>query len=98
MARRTQPSSVEDDFPPGIYLTDGESLFNVVSTLPHEPSLRLIEDCGTLEILMVHVDGLRAPVVRRVEMDDEPSLDDPPDAFGDVEPAPMRRRPMGARH
>jgi hypothetical protein len=28
--------------------------------------LRLIEDCSTLEVLMIHVDGLRSPRVRRV--------------------------------
>jgi hypothetical protein len=66
--KRTQPCTHPDDpFVPGVYLTDGTSLFNVVGALPHEPSLRLVEDCGTLEILMVHVDGLRAPGVRRVK-------------------------------
>lgn len=65
--KRTQPAAGRDDpFSPGVYLTDGSSLFNVVGELPHEPSLRLVEDCSTLEILMVHVDGLRAPGVRRV--------------------------------
>lgn len=66
--KRAQPCAHPDDpFLPGVYLTDGTSLFNVVGALPHEPSLRLVEDCGTLEILMVHVDGLRAPSVRRVK-------------------------------
>jgi hypothetical protein len=66
--KRTQPGAdLDDPFLPGVYLTDGTSLFNVVGALPHEPSLRLVEDCGTLEILMVHVDGLRAPGVRRVD-------------------------------
>jgi hypothetical protein len=98
MARRTQPSSIDDDFPPGVYLTDGSSLFSVVGELPHEPSLRLVEDCGTLEILMVHVDGLRAPGVRRVEIDGEPGPDTAPDAFEDAEPpSTRRRRTTGAR-
>lgn len=67
MSRSRSPAvQIEDPFAPGVYLTDGISLFNVVDTLPHEPSLRLVEDCITLEILMVHVDGLRAPGVRRV--------------------------------
>lgn len=64
--KRTQPSAPDDPFAPGVYLTDGSSLFNIVGELPHEPSLRLVEDCSTLEILMVHVDGLRSPTVRRV--------------------------------
>lgn len=62
-----QPTEEADDaFAPGAYLTDGNSLFNVVGELPHEPSLRLVEDCCTLEVLMVHIDGLRSPQVRRV--------------------------------
>lgn len=65
-----------DPFSPGVYLTDGTSLFNIVGELPHEPSLRLVEDCSTLEILMVHVDGLRAPGVRRIEADAVELLDD----------------------
>ncbi len=65
--KRTPPSIPTDDpFAPGVYLTDGTSLFNIVGELPHEPSLRLVEDCTTLEILMIHVDGLSAPGVRRV--------------------------------
>jgi len=70
MARKrtaTPPNRSVDPFAPGVYLTDGSALFNVVGELPHEPSLRLVEDCSTLEILMVHVDGLRGPGVRRVE-------------------------------
>ncbi len=69
MARKRAAPSIEidDPFTPGVYLTDGSSLFNIVGVLPHEPSLRLVEDCSTLEILMVHVDGLSAPGVRRVE-------------------------------
>lgn len=69
MSRKRTPLSVQSDdpFAPGVYLTDGSSLFNIVGELPHEPSLRLVEDCSTLEILMVHVDGLRAPGVRRVQ-------------------------------
>lgn len=69
MSRKRTPLSVQSDDPyaPGVYLTDGSSLFNIVGELPHEPSLRLVEDCSTLEILMVHIDGLRAPGVRRVQ-------------------------------
>lgn len=70
MARKrtaNPPRRSADPFAPGVYLTDGSALFNIVGELPHEPSLRLVEDCSTLEILMVHVDGLRGPGVRRVE-------------------------------
>lgn len=67
MSDRDNTGSEQDDaFAPGVYLTDGNSLFNIVGELPHEPSLRLIEDCSTLEVLMIHVDGLRSPRVRRV--------------------------------
>lgn len=58
----------DEAFAPGVYLTDGNSLFNIVGELPHEPSLRLVEDCSTLEVLMIHVDGLRSPRVRRVHV------------------------------
>jgi hypothetical protein len=65
--KQTSPPDRRDErFAPGAYLTDGTSLFNIVGELPHEPSLRLVEDCGTLEILMIHVDGLCAPGVREV--------------------------------
>jgi hypothetical protein len=60
------PDWRDEQFAQGAYLTDGTSLFNIVGELPHEPSLRLVEDCSTLEILMVHVDGLCAPGVREV--------------------------------
>lgn len=67
---QTERSTEADEaFAPGVYLTDGNSLFNIVGELPHEPSLRLVEDCGTLEVLMIHVDGLRSPRVRRVHAD-----------------------------
>lgn len=70
MSRKRTSLSVQDDpYAPGVYLTDGSSLFHIVGDLPHEPSLRLVEDCSTLEILMVHVDGLRGPGVRRVQAD-----------------------------
>lgn len=70
MARKRTANPLRPDadpFAPGVYLTDGSSLFNIVGELPHEPSLRLVEDCSTLEILMVHIDGLQGPGVRRVE-------------------------------
>jgi hypothetical protein len=67
--KRTSLCAQDNPFAPGVYLTDGSSLFHIVGELPHEPSLRLVEDCSTLEILMVHIDGLRAPGVRRVQAD-----------------------------
>lgn len=79
MARKrtaTPSHNHADPFAPGVYLTDGTSLFNIVGELPHEPSLRLVEDCSTLEILMVHVDGLRAPGVRRIDVDTVDLLDE----------------------
>lgn len=71
----TLTTEPEDAFAPGVYLTDGNSLFNIVGELPHEPSLRLIEDCSTLEVLMIHVDGLRSPRVRRVHAEHEDMAD-----------------------
>lgn len=75
-----------DPFAPGVYLTDGSSLFNIVGELPHEPSLRLVEDCSTLEILMVHIDGLSGPGVRRVETAARGSADESECIDGAVEP------------
>jgi hypothetical protein len=68
-------SGGQDEFAPGVYLTDGSSLFNIVGELPHEPSLRLVEDCSTLEVLMIHVDGLRSPRVRRVQAQREDEIE-----------------------
>ncbi|MCL2769430.1 MAG: hypothetical protein FWD42_04885 [Solirubrobacterales bacterium] len=68
MSRRRVHRERPDPLGPGAYLTDGNALFSVVGELPHEPSLRLIEDCRTLEILMVHVDDLQAPTVRHVHV------------------------------
>lgn len=58
-ARTTQPQEPrEDPFPVGSYLTNGGSLIGVVGVLPQEPSLRLVEDCQTLEITVVSVQDL----------------------------------------
>jgi hypothetical protein len=53
---------------PGAYLTDGNALFSVLDELPEAPSLRLLEDCRTLEILVVHVDDLCGLGVREVHI------------------------------
>jgi hypothetical protein len=71
MPRRRAHRDRPDPLGPGAYLTDGNALFSVVGELPHEPSLRLIEDCRTLEILMVHIDDLKAPAVRHVHASHE---------------------------
>jgi hypothetical protein len=52
--------STADAFCPGAYLTDGISLYGVVSELPQAPSLRLVEDCRTLDVLIMTVDELIA--------------------------------------
>jgi hypothetical protein len=55
---------------PGAYLTDGSALFSVLGELPDEPSLCLLEDCLTLEVLVVHVDDLLGSEVREVHAAD----------------------------
>jgi hypothetical protein len=49
-----------DPFAVGSYLTDGDALLGVVGALPQDASLRLVENCRTLEISVVSVDALRA--------------------------------------
>lgn len=89
--KRAKPyADPADPLAPGVYVTDGTSLFNIVGELPHEPSLRLVEDCSTLEILMVHVDGLRSPGVRRVyaeEIEDPQAAEEHPVADAEHESA-----------
>lgn len=55
-----------DPFAVGSYLTDGTTLLGVVGELPQEPSLRLVENCRTLEVSVVSVDALRARGVQPV--------------------------------
>lgn len=50
---------VLDPFAVGSYLTRDGALLGIVGELPQEPSLRLVEDCRTLEITVVSVDILR---------------------------------------
>jgi len=47
-------------FPVGSYATDGTTLLGILGVLPQEPSLRLVEDCRTLEVMVVTVDMLQA--------------------------------------
>jgi len=49
-----------DPFAVGSYLTADGALLGIVGELPQEPSLRLVEDCRTLEITLVSVEALRA--------------------------------------
>jgi hypothetical protein len=60
------PDLALDTFPVGTYLTDGTALLGVVGELPQEPSLRLVENCRTLEVMVLTVDTLRERGVRRV--------------------------------
>jgi hypothetical protein len=55
-----------DLFAVGSYLTDGTTLLGVVGELPQEPSLRLVENCRTLEVSVISVDALRARGVQPV--------------------------------
>lgn len=63
---RTPRPRTRDLLAPGTYLTDGSALFSVLGELPDEPSLRLLEDCRTLDILVVHVEDLQGSDVREV--------------------------------
>ncbi len=53
------PAPTLDPFAVGSYVTDGDALLGIVGDLPQEPSLRLVEDCRTLQITVVSVDALR---------------------------------------
>lgn len=53
-------------FATGEYLTDGNALFAVVGELPQAPTLRLIEHCTTLDVLIVSVEDLRTAGMRPV--------------------------------
>lgn len=49
-----------DPFAVGAYLTARGELYSVVGELPQDPTLRLVEDCRTLEVALVSVEALRA--------------------------------------
>jgi hypothetical protein len=66
--RRAVGSELARLLKPGTYLTDGNALFSVMGELPDEPSLRLLEDCRTFDVLVVHVDDLRGSRVREVRV------------------------------
>lgn len=50
----------------GSYVTCDGALLGIVGALPQEPSLRLVEDCRTLEIMVLSVSDLRAAGVQQV--------------------------------
>lgn len=60
------PNRILDPFAVGSYLTDGTTLLGVVGELPQDTSLRLVENCRTLEVSVVSVDALRARGVQPV--------------------------------
>jgi hypothetical protein len=76
--RSRAPLETVQSFRPGTYLTDGTSLFSVVGELPQEPSLRLVEDCRTLEILMIHINDLATAGVREVRTQQNRRSPQPP--------------------
>jgi hypothetical protein len=53
-------------FPTGQYLTDGTALFAVVGELPQAPTLRLVEHCSTLDVLIISIEDLRMAGMRPV--------------------------------
>jgi hypothetical protein len=57
------PARESDLFAAGSYLTDGDMLLGILGELPQEPSLRLVEDCRTLEIKVMSVQALHAAAV-----------------------------------
>jgi hypothetical protein len=68
---RLQPSSSNagpvDMYEVGSYLTDGGVLLSIVGDLPQDPTLRLVEDCRTLEVMVMTVHDLDVAGVRPVE-------------------------------
>lgn len=65
-AKSTAQTSTATPFPMGEYLTDGTSLFAVVGELPQAPTLRLLEHCRTLDVMIVSVEDLRIAGMRPV--------------------------------
>ena len=64
--RPAAPLAEVDRFGSGAYLTDGHSLFRVLRGLPQEPTLRLLEDCRTLDLELVEIEELQAAGVKRI--------------------------------
>jgi hypothetical protein len=54
-------------FEVGSYLTDGGVLLSIVGDLPQNPTLRLVEDCRTLEVMVMTIRDLEVAGVRPVE-------------------------------
>lgn len=51
----------------GSYLTDGDALLSIVGDLPQSPTLRLVEDCHTLEVMVMTIHDLEVAGLRPVD-------------------------------
>lgn len=47
-------------------MTDGTALFGVLGARPEETSLYMLEDCLTMDLVVVHEEDLLRPGVREV--------------------------------
>ena len=65
-AARARPAPVEDEFAPGVYVTDGQRLFRVVSPGGSLFPSAELEDCRTLEVERYFSDELYAMRLQRV--------------------------------
>lgn len=63
----------DDPDVPGLYLTDGEQLYRLLQTDAPRPGFVEIEDCATLDVVVVHRAELRAWDMRPVRVH-EPAL------------------------
>lgn len=69
LLERPAPQVVPDQpspFPRGAYFTDEISLYNIVGELAQAPTLRLVEDCNTLDVIVMTVEELYAAELRLV--------------------------------
>jgi hypothetical protein len=64
--RAAKRAAAGNRFTPGTYVTDGMALFNVLGPQPDEPSLHMLEDCSTMDIIIVHAEDLLRTGVREV--------------------------------
>lgn len=63
----------DDPDGPGLYLTDGEQLYRLLRTDAPRQGFVELEDCATLDVVVVHRDELRAWDMRPVRAH-EPAL------------------------
>ena len=59
-----QPAGMYDV---GSYLTDGGVLLSIVGNLPQSPALRLVEDCRTLEVMIMTIRDLEVAGLQPVD-------------------------------